>query len=100
MGGKNVEVASAMIMARDLSRSSHIAGSSVHNQHIERLRRDTFRCVLHIYYSVLYDMEESGLLCLTNEVHLFCLHYVFLPRITFQLERFMGSWNNHSLHKD
>ena len=24
-------------------------------------------------------MEESGLLCPTNEVQLFCLHYVFLP---------------------
>ena len=37
MGGENVEVARAMIIARDLSHSSHIAGSGVHNQHIERL---------------------------------------------------------------
>ena len=36
-------------------------------------------------------------MCPTNEVHLFCLHYIFLPRIYFQLERFMGSWNNHRL---
>ena len=100
MGGENVEVARAMIMARGLSCSSHIAGSSVINQRIERLWRDTFRCVLHIYYSVFYEMEESGLLCPTNEVHLFCLHYVFLPRINFQLERFMGSWNNHRLRTE
>ena len=55
MGGENVEMAKAMIMARGLSRSSHIAGSSVHNQCIDRLWRDTFRCVLYIYYSVFCD---------------------------------------------
>lgn len=29
--------------------------------------------------------------------HLFCLHFVFLPRINAALESFTESWNNHSI---
>ena len=47
-------------------------------------------------------MEENELLCLTSDVHLFCLHYdiVYLPRINMQLQRFVDGWNNHPLHTE
>lgn len=36
-------------------------------------------------------------LCETNEIDIFCLAYVFLPRIQRSLERFVEQWNNHPL---
>ena len=32
-----------------------------------------------------------------NNVHLFCLHYVYIPRINESLGVFCNAWNNHPL---
>lgn len=40
-------------------------------------------------------MESDGALNCLNEVDLFCLHTVFLPRINSALHSFVESWNNH-----
>ena len=99
-GGENIDVARAMIMSRGPGRASHISGASVHNQRIERLWRDTFRCVCHTFYALFYEMEACNLLNPICDKHLFCLHFVYLPRINMQLNRFMEGWNNHPLRTE
>jgi len=42
-------------------------------------------------------MEGVGLLDPTNEIHLFCLHFVYIPRISRHLSEFSQGWNNHGL---
>ena len=80
-GVENVLVCDAMVQTRGEGRGSFIAGPSTHNQRIERLWRDVFRCVCHLYHYIFYGMELSSILNPEDPVHLFTLHLVFLPRI-------------------
>ena len=34
---------------------------------------------------------------LIDEIHIFCLHYVFTPRINSCLEKFIQGWDNHPI---
>lgn len=67
---------------------------------IERLWRDVWTSVTHLYYEVLHSLEEDGLLDLSDAVHLFCAHYVFLPRLTEALHTFTEGWDNHPLRSE
>ena len=87
-GGENIEVARFMESRRGPNRGSHIQGSSVHNQHIERLHRETTRCCLSSFYTVFNFIENEGLLDVSNDTDVFCLPYVFLPRLNRALEEF------------
>ena len=96
-GMENVEVARLRIARRGTGRGSHITGSSVQNQRIERLWRDYFRSVGTIYYNLFYFMENTRILNPSCDNEIFCLHYVFAPLINQALGSFKRSWNNHKL---
>ena len=88
-GSENIYVADFVIAQRASGRGSFICGRSVHNQRIEHLWRDVFRSCTVLYYQLFQHMEENGLLDIDDEVQLFCLQYIFLPRINESLQQFV-----------
>lgn len=77
-----------------------IVGSSTHNERIERLWSDVFRCVGQIFYTMLYSLEEEAVLDPLNDIDLFCVHFAVLPKLNQCLSEFVDSWNHHSLSSE
>ena len=96
-GGENSEVACLMIEKRGEDRGSILQGSLVHNQRIERLWRDMLKMVTEHFRLLFHFLEKNNLLNSKDDLDQAALHYVFIPQINENLEKFKVSWNNHKL---
>nr|XP_046249150.1 uncharacterized protein LOC124061413 isoform X2 [Scatophagus argus] len=76
------------------------ANRATQHHRIERLWRDVWTSVTHLYCEALHSLEEDGLLHLADAVHLFCAHYVFLPCLADALHTFTEGWDNHHLRTE
>ncbi len=94
-GGENVLIWRDMTEYWGEEARSVIVGSSVHNQRIERHNRAVNEQVVAVYKAEFYALESEGVLDPLNSTDLFCLHYVYLPRIQRTLREFVAAHNNH-----
>jgi len=95
-GGENVQVYRFMMMVYNDDPSCFKASSSCHNQPIERNWRDMRNSTMQPYKDFFLFLESLGM-DVDNIIHIFCLHYLFVPRINESLKEFRSSWNNHGI---
>lgn len=93
-GGENVEVANFLADCYG-EEGRYIFGTSTHNQRIERMWRDVGEKVVSPLKDLFITMEESDILDINNALDVFCLQYVYLPRIQEKLDFLTEAWNNH-----
>ncbi|KAK0145956.1 hypothetical protein N1851_015113 [Merluccius polli] len=66
---------------------------------IERLWRDVYVGVLDLFYTIFTNVEREGLLNPDSEIHLYALHWCFVPHIQKHLQFFQCGWNCHRLRR-
>lgn len=74
-----------------------LQGTSTRNQRIERLWVNVRQIVVDKYIKIFRDLEDEYLLGTDDPLHLYCLHFVYLPMIKSSIQAWVAAWNNHSM---
>ena len=59
-----------------------------------------FQGVLKLYYGLFTHLESTGFLDPNDTLHLFCPHYVYIPRISRHLSVWTDAWNMQPLQTE
>ena len=91
-GTENVGIADVQMLLRsshddDLVGCSVMFGSSTHNQRIERWWGYCRNALLQCYMDLFKDLELSGILQMTNNLHLECLKFCFMKVLRKELRK-------------
>uniref|UniRef100_A0A672GIA8 Integrase catalytic domain-containing protein n=1 Tax=Salarias fasciatus TaxID=181472 RepID=A0A672GIA8_SALFA len=97
-GGENVRIWEDMRLHR--GENSALTGSSVHNQRTERFNRDLNKNCRDVFAPIFYELESMETLDVDNESDLFCLHFVYIPRVNRTLEEFKAAFNHHTISSE
>ena len=62
--------------------------------------RDVYQGVLFIFKNIFYHLESISLLDPDNDFDIFCLHYVFVPRINRALTYWKNVWVKHPIRSE
>ncbi|XP_064640699.1 uncharacterized protein LOC135495746 [Lineus longissimus] len=95
-GGENSVAWQRMYEGRGAENRPVIVGSSVHNERIERLNLELNKNLFKTKDKFI-ALERDGFLDPMNDTDLFCLHFVFIPRINQILEMYRNAHNNHAV---
>lgn len=60
----------------------------------------TWRGLTNVYYNLFHFLETEGILDIDNEMHIWALHFVHVPRINRRLPAFTRQWNNYGLRTE
>jgi hypothetical protein len=99
-GTENTRIWRIMLRLRGTNRRSTRVGRSVHNQRIERLWRDLNVNVIANYRAQFYDLENNWRFDVDNDIHIYCLHLVYLSKINDSISSFVKAWNHHSMRTE
>lgn len=77
-----------------LNPKSVLIGPSTKNVRIERLWLTLGQSKIHVWRRLFYSMEREWGLNPDNDIDIWCLHYVYIPRINAELEEWRKRKND------